>query len=192
MRGARVALRRPSQRAVVVEAGIGPVFEAADSGRVGAADPRELPEADAMPVRRAVSGAAPAAAAAAGRAFRAAIGGGGRGAGQAGEQGEDQAGGAKGRLRVRHRHLIPARMRPLTVTAKGQVTLKREVLEHLGVHPGDRISVLKLPDGRIKVKAAQPAARIADAFDLLKREGGASLSVDEIGAIAAEGWAGRR
>jgi bifunctional DNA-binding transcriptional regulator/antitoxin component of YhaV-PrlF toxin-antitoxin module len=83
-------------------------------------------------------------------------------------------------------------MRPLTVTAKGQVTLKREVLEHLGVHPGDRISVLKLPDGRIKVKAAQPAARIADAFDLLKREGGASLSVDEIGAIAAEGWAGRR
>ena len=36
-------------------------------------------------------------------------------------------------------------MSTLTVTAKGQVTLRKDVLEHLGVHPGERISVSKLP-----------------------------------------------
>jgi bifunctional DNA-binding transcriptional regulator/antitoxin component of YhaV-PrlF toxin-antitoxin module len=29
-------------------------------------------------------------------------------------------------------------MSTLTVTAKGQVTLRKDVLEHLGVHPGER------------------------------------------------------
>ena len=44
-------------------------------------------------------------------------------------------------------------MSTLTVTAKGQVTLRKDVLEHLGVRPGEKISVDKLPDGRIEVKA---------------------------------------
>ena len=41
-------------------------------------------------------------------------------------------------------------MSTLTVTAKGQVTLRKDVLEHLGVHPGEKITVDKLPDGRIE------------------------------------------
>jgi hypothetical protein len=31
-------------------------------------------------------------------------------------------------------------MSTLTVTAKGQVTLRKDVLEHLGVHPGEKIT----------------------------------------------------
>ena len=38
-------------------------------------------------------------------------------------------------------------MSTLTVTAKGQVTLRRDVLRHLGAHPGEKITVDKLPDG---------------------------------------------
>lgn len=83
-------------------------------------------------------------------------------------------------------------MSTLTITAKGQVTLRRDVLQHLGVGPGDRISVEKLPDGRIEVKAARPAGRISDVFGLLKREGGPRLSVEEISELAAQGWAGKR
>lgn len=83
-------------------------------------------------------------------------------------------------------------MSTLTVTAKGQVTLRKELLEHLGVRPGDRIDVDKLPDGRIEVKAARPKARISDVFGLLKRKGGPRLSIDEMNAIAARGWAGKR
>ena len=80
----------------------------------------------------------------------------------------------------------------LTITAKGQVTLRKEVLTHLGVRPGDKISVEKLPDGLIEVKAARPTGRISDVFGLLKRSNGPSLSIDEMNQISAEGWAGKR
>jgi AbrB family looped-hinge helix DNA binding protein len=83
-------------------------------------------------------------------------------------------------------------MSTLTVTAKGQVTLRKDVLEHLGVHPGEKIAVNKLPDGRIEVKAARPTGKISDVFGLLKRKGGASLSIEEMNKIAARGWAGKR
>lgn len=83
-------------------------------------------------------------------------------------------------------------MSTLTVTAKGQVTLRKDILKHLGVDPGEKIAVDKLPDGRIVVHAARPTGRIADAFDFLKRKGGPSLSIEKIGEIAAKGWAGKR
>ena len=57
-------------------------------------------------------------------------------------------------------------MSTLTVTAKGQVTLRKDVLEHLGVHPGEKITVNKLPDGRIEVKAARPTGKISDVFGI--------------------------
>ena len=44
-------------------------------------------------------------------------------------------------------------MSTLTVTSKGQVTFRKDVLDHLGVQPGQRISVDKLPDGRVVVSA---------------------------------------
>ncbi|HLW90956.1 MAG TPA: AbrB/MazE/SpoVT family DNA-binding domain-containing protein [Roseiarcus sp.] len=83
-------------------------------------------------------------------------------------------------------------MSTLKITAKGQVTLRRDVLNHLGVQPGDRISVEMLPDGRVEVKAARPKGRISDAFGFFKRENGPSLSIAEINELAAEGWAGKR
>jgi AbrB family looped-hinge helix DNA binding protein len=83
-------------------------------------------------------------------------------------------------------------MSTLTVTAKGQVTLRKDVLEHLGVQPGEKITVNKLPDGKIEVRAARPTGKISDVFGLLKRKGGPSLTIDEMNKIAARGWAGKR
>jgi bifunctional DNA-binding transcriptional regulator/antitoxin component of YhaV-PrlF toxin-antitoxin module len=83
-------------------------------------------------------------------------------------------------------------MSTLTVTAKGQVTLRKDLLTHLGVEPGGKITVEKFPDGRIEVKAARAAGRISDVFGFLKRENGNSLSIDDMNQIAAEGWAGKR
>ncbi len=80
----------------------------------------------------------------------------------------------------------------LTVTSKGQVTLRKDILRHLGVHPGDRISIDMLPEGKIEGKMAPPAGRISDAFDFLKREGGVGLSTEQIGQVAADAWAGKR
>ena len=82
-------------------------------------------------------------------------------------------------------------MSTLTVTAKGQVTLRKDILEHLGVAPGDQISVQKLPDGKVEVTAA-PTGEIAAVFGLLKQKSGRTLSIEQMNEIAREGWAGRR
>jgi AbrB family looped-hinge helix DNA binding protein len=83
-------------------------------------------------------------------------------------------------------------MTTLTVTAKGQVTLRKDLLKHLGVHPGEKITVEKLPDGRIELKAVRPTGKISDVFGLLKRKNSPSLSIAEINEIAKRGWGGRR
>ena len=45
-------------------------------------------------------------------------------------------------------------MTTLTVTARGQVTFRKDVLQHLGIRPGDKIELDLLPDGRGVLKAA--------------------------------------
>ena len=44
-------------------------------------------------------------------------------------------------------------MTTLTVTSKGQVTLRKELLDHLGVQAGDKIAVDLLPDGQASIRA---------------------------------------
>lgn len=83
-------------------------------------------------------------------------------------------------------------MSTLTVTTKGQVTLRKDLLRHLGVEPGDKVSVDKLPDGRIVVAAARPTGKISEVFGMLKKAGRPALSIEEMNAIAAEGWAGKQ
>ncbi|WP_245515270.1 AbrB/MazE/SpoVT family DNA-binding domain-containing protein [Rhizobium deserti] len=41
----------------------------------------------------------------------------------------------------------------LKVTAKGQITLKKEVLDHLGISPGDEVDVDLLPEGGGAIRA---------------------------------------
>jgi AbrB family looped-hinge helix DNA binding protein len=79
----------------------------------------------------------------------------------------------------------------VTVTAKGQVTLRKEVLDHLQVRPGDRLEVDLLPSGRIEARA-KPKRPITDLFGMLKREGEATHSIEEINEAIAGGWAGER
>jgi len=83
-------------------------------------------------------------------------------------------------------------MSTLTVTAKGQVTLGRDILKHLGVRPGEKITVEKRPDGGIELRAARPTGKISDVFNFLKREDGPSLSIEEMNKLAARGWSGKR
>jgi len=83
-------------------------------------------------------------------------------------------------------------MSTLTITAKGQITLRKDLLKHLGVQPGEKIAVDKFPDGRIEIKAARPTGKISDVFDFLKKTGRPALSIEEINDIAARGWAGKK
>jgi antitoxin PrlF len=81
-------------------------------------------------------------------------------------------------------------MTVLTITAKGQVTLKQDLLKHLGVSPGEKIEADKLPDGRIVVRAMAQDGVITDFLGCLaQRQGPKKLTIDEMNAIARQGWA---
>lgn len=77
----------------------------------------------------------------------------------------------------------------LTITAKDQVTLKQELLKHLGVNPGEKIEADKLPDGRILLRAAAQGDTIDDFIGCLSQRGGARLATEETNEIAVRGWA---
>jgi AbrB family looped-hinge helix DNA binding protein len=81
-------------------------------------------------------------------------------------------------------------MTTLTVTARGQVTFRKDVLHHLGIKPGEKIELDKLPDGRVALRAAKPRDTIDGFLGLL--EGGTQkvATLDEINEAAAAGWAG--
>ncbi len=81
-------------------------------------------------------------------------------------------------------------MTTLTVTSRGQVTFRREVLQHLGIKPGEKIEFELLPDGRAMLRAAKPAASIEGFVGLLAGRSPKVASIEEISAAAARGWAG--
>ena len=82
-------------------------------------------------------------------------------------------------------------MTTLTVTAKGQITLRKEVLQHLGVGPGQKIEVDLLPNGRAEMRA-KATGSIEDFFGCAYRAGTKPLTIEEINEIIRDGWAGRR
>ena len=73
-------------------------------------------------------------------------------------------------------------MTTLTVTARGQVTFRKNVLQHLGIKPGDKIELDLLPDGRGVLKAARPAGAIASFVGLLAGRTQKVATIEEIKA----------
>ena len=80
-------------------------------------------------------------------------------------------------------------MGTLVVTAKGQVTLSRDLLEHLRVRPGGKLTISKLPNGTIEIKAAPSTGKISDVFGFLKtKRKRNSLSINGMNDVIARGW----
>ncbi len=82
-------------------------------------------------------------------------------------------------------------MTTLTITAKGQVTFRKELLQHLGVAPGSKVDVNLLPGGRIEVKAVQQAGAIDNFIGLLQGKTQKRATIEEINDAAASGWSGK-
>ena len=82
--------------------------------------------------------------------------------------------------------------RSLKITRKGQVTLRREVLDQLGVRPGDRIVVEPVAPGRVELRRAETGGGLRAFIGCLKAADSAPLSIEDIDRFAREGWAGLR
>ena len=84
-------------------------------------------------------------------------------------------------------------MTTLTVTAKGQVTLRKNVLRHLGIGPGDRVDVDLDPGGKVVLRAERRTGSIEDTFGMLNHLAkGKAPTIEELNEIIADGWANRR
>ena len=81
-------------------------------------------------------------------------------------------------------------MTVLTVTSKGQLTLRREVLKHLGIKPGDKVAVDLLPDGKASLSPVRSKGGIEAFFGSLHRPGERALTLEEISETIEKGWAG--
>lgn len=81
-------------------------------------------------------------------------------------------------------------MSTLTITAKGQVTLRKDLLQHLGIEQGQKIEVTALPGGRVEIRAAHPAGGIDGFIGLLAGKTRKAATIEEMNEAAASGWAG--
>ena len=78
-------------------------------------------------------------------------------------------------------------MATLTVTSRGQVTFRKEVLKHLGVKPGDKIELRLLPDNEGFLKAERKKGSISELAGFLKgKTNGMKLTIEEINDAVAE------
>ena len=76
----------------------------------------------------------------------------------------------------------------LVVTAKGQITLCEEVLNHLGVRPGDKLDIDLLPGGRLQLRPKRGISA-ESTFGMLAKPGTPQLSIEKINRVSASGWA---
>lgn len=83
-------------------------------------------------------------------------------------------------------------MATLTVTAKGQLTLRKDLLRHLGIEPGQKVAVEKLPNGRVELHAPTPTGTIDDFIGFLAGKTRKVLTIDEMNEVIAKGWAGEQ
>lgn len=83
-------------------------------------------------------------------------------------------------------------MAHLSVTARGQVTFRKDVLQHLGVKPGEKIELELLPNGQGIVRAARPTGSIDRFIGMLAGKTKKVATLEEIHEAARKGWAGQR
>jgi antitoxin component of MazEF toxin-antitoxin module len=71
----------------------------------------------------------------------------------------------------------------------GQFTMNKIMLNHLGVKPGDRVSIEMLPDASFRVSAANKKRPLPELRTALRQKFGVSqsLSLDEIDAAIEKG-----
>lgn len=78
-------------------------------------------------------------------------------------------------------------MPTLTVTARGQVTFRKDVLKHLGIQPGGKIKLDLLPDGRAELKADQPEGSWDELRNFFAgKTNGAHLTIEQMNDAIAE------
>jgi antitoxin PrlF len=73
------------------------------------------------------------------------------------------------------------------ITVKGQATIPKEIREHLGLKPGDRLKFFLHPDGTVVLLPKVPATVLKG---MVRSRRGRPVTTDQMAKAAAEGASG--
>jgi AbrB family looped-hinge helix DNA binding protein len=76
------------------------------------------------------------------------------------------------------------------MTTKGQVTIPKEVRQHLKLHAGDRVNFVVRPDGEVLLKPAK--IDIRELGGMLYRKGRKRVTIEEMDAAVGRLFGKRR
>ena len=75
----------------------------------------------------------------------------------------------------------------VTTTSRGQVTLRKEIFQHVGVKPGEKLEIELLPGGEFRGRAVRKKGSISDfAGCLADKTNGIKLTIEEINDAIAD------
>ena len=75
----------------------------------------------------------------------------------------------------------------VSTTSRGQVTLRKEVFQHVGIKPGEKLEIDLLPGGEFRGRAVRKKGNISELAGFLKGEtNGAVLTIEEMDEAIGE------
>jgi antitoxin PrlF len=83
-------------------------------------------------------------------------------------------------------------MASLTVTSRGQLTLRKDVLKHLRVQGGGKIDYEIGPNGRVTLRPKAKTGSIEDLNGCLAGKSKVKLTIKQIKEATERAWAGER
>ncbi len=81
-------------------------------------------------------------------------------------------------------------MATLTVTERGQVTFRKDILKHLGIQPGEKIEVELLAGNKLTVRKAHSEGSVENFIGILAGKTKVVATIEEINETIRKGWAG--
>jgi bifunctional DNA-binding transcriptional regulator/antitoxin component of YhaV-PrlF toxin-antitoxin module len=68
----------------------------------------------------------------------------------------------------------------VSTTSRGQITLRKEILQHVGIKPGEKLEIDMLPGGEFRGRAARKKGKIEDVFGMLTGKTDVKLTIEEM------------
>lgn len=77
----------------------------------------------------------------------------------------------------------------MTVTARGQFTLNKRGMNHLGIRPGEKVTVSMEPDRTLRITPAKQKLSLDEVLESISKYDVGSASIEEINRLVASGYA---
>jgi bifunctional DNA-binding transcriptional regulator/antitoxin component of YhaV-PrlF toxin-antitoxin module len=75
----------------------------------------------------------------------------------------------------------------VSTTSRGQVTFRKEIFQHVGVRPGEKLEIELLPGGEFRGRAIRKKGSIRDIAGFLEgKTNGARLTIEEMDEAIGE------